>query len=212
MTVQLLEQIADDLDKAAVSARPIEQITKRWAISLDDAYRVQDMVVERRLKRGETRRGFGLAFSSRAKMKQFGLSDQIYGCITSGMEIADGGLLHLEKLIQPRVEPEVAFILGKDVSEPLPVFELMRSVEAIAVTLDIIDSYPERFRVEIGVDVRVIELDVADHRNVRQILQELRGLVEVGAIVFVAFDHEGLALADPVAGAVSTEIARDAAD
>ena len=99
MTVQSLEQIADDLDKAALSARPIEQITKSWAISLDDAYRVQDMVVERRLKRGETRRGFGLAFSSRAKMKQFGLSDQIYGCITSGMEIADGGLLHLEKLI-----------------------------------------------------------------------------------------------------------------
>jgi 2-oxo-3-hexenedioate decarboxylase len=146
MTVQSLQQIADDLDKAAVSARPIEQITKSWAISLDDAYRVQDMVVERRLKRGETRRGFGLAFSSRAKMKQFGLSDQIYGCITSGMEIADGGLLHLEKLIQPRVEPEVSFILGKDVSEPLPVFELMRSVEAIAVTLDIIDSRFKDFK------------------------------------------------------------------
>ena len=45
-------------------------------------------------------------------------------------------------------------------------------------------------RIEIGVDVRVIELDVVHHRDVGQVLEELGGLVEVGAVVFVAFDHE----------------------
>ena len=47
--------------------------------------------------------------------------------------------------------------------------------------------------VEIGVDVGVIELDVVDDGDVRQVLQELRGLVEVGAVVLVAFDHERFA-------------------
>ena len=84
-----------------------------------------------------------MAFSSRAKVLQFGVSDQIYGCVTSDMEVPDGGILTLSKFIQPRVEPEISFVLKNDISEPRPAHELLRSVEAIAVTLDVIDS---RFR------------------------------------------------------------------
>ena len=62
---------------------------------------------------------------------------------------------------------------------------------------------PERQRhgVEVGVDVRVIELDVVDDGDVRQILQELRRLVEEGAVVLVALDDEVAPLADAVARA-----------
>ena len=45
----------------------------------------------------------------------------------------------------------------------------------------------------------MVELDVVDDGDVGQILQELRGLVEEGAVVFVAFDDELAAAADPVA-------------
>ena len=144
--MQSLEDIADKLHHAAVTASPIEQVTKTHPLSADAAYRVQDLVVERRLAQGAARRGVGLAFSSRAKMAQFGLSDQIYGWITSDMDIPDGGTLDPAKFIQPRVEPEISFILGRDISEPRPVFELMRCVEAIAVTLDIIDSRFKDFK------------------------------------------------------------------
>jgi hypothetical protein len=58
----------------------------------------------------------------------------------------------------------------------------------------------------------VIELDVVDDRDVRQVLQELRGLVEVRAVVLVAFDDEGLALADRDSSRRRAEVARDAAD
>ncbi len=59
----------------------------------------------------------------------------------------------------------------------------------------------EAHGVEVRVDVRVIELDVVHDRDVRQVLEELRGLVEVGAVVFVALDDERLALPDAIAGA-----------
>ena len=64
-----------------------------------------------------------------------------------------------------------------------------------------VDETPERQRigVEIGVDVGVIELDVVDDGDVRQVLQELRGLVEERAVVFVAFDDEVAAAADAIA-------------
>jgi len=58
----------------------------------------------------------------------------------------------------------------------------------------------------------VIELDVVDDRDVGQVFEELRRLVEVRAVVLVAFDDERLALPDPVTRAVVSEIPRDAAD
>ena len=59
-----------------------------------------------------------------------------------------------------------------------------------------VDQSPERqpHRIEVGVDVGVIELDVVDHGNIGQVLQKLGGLVEERAVVLVAFDHEVAAL------------------
>ena len=62
---------------------------------------------------------------------------------------------------------------------------------------------------EVRVDVGVVELDVVDDGDVGQVLQELRRLVEERAVVFVAFDDELAAAADPVA---ALEVLGDAAD
>jgi hypothetical protein len=67
-------------------------------------------------------------------------------------------------------------------------------------------------RVEIRVDVRVIELDVVDHGDVGQVLQKLRGLVEEGAVVLVPLDDEISPLAEPIARPLVAEVSDDAAD
>src|SRR5262249_2146190 len=64
--------------------------------------------------------------------------------------------------------------------------------------------------VEVGIDVRVIELDVADNSDIWQVLEELRRFVEKGAVVLVAFDDEFPTLSDTVARAGIAEVARDA--
>ena len=64
-------------------------------------------------------------------------------------------------------------------------------------------------RVEIFVDVGVIEFDRGQNDGVGKIVQELRALVEEGGVVFVAFEDEMLAVAEMKARA---EILRDAAD
>jgi hypothetical protein len=66
--------------------------------------------------------------------------------------------------------------------------------------------------VDAAVDVGVVELDVVDDGDVGEVLQELRGLVEERAVVFVAFDDEVAAGTHPVAGALGAEVERDAAD
>ena len=64
-------------------------------------------------------------------------------------------------------------------------------------------------RREVGIDIRVIELDVVDDGDVRQVFQELGGLVEECAVVLVPFDHELPAAADAIA---ALEVLGNAAD
>jgi len=66
--------------------------------------------------------------------------------------------------------------------------------------------------VEVGVDIGMVEFDVVDDRDVGQVLQELGRLVEVGAVVLIAFDDEVPALPHTVARSVFAEIQRHAAD
>ena len=70
-------------------------------------------------------------------------------------------------------------------------------------------SYGEANRLEIGIDICVIEFEVTDHRDVRQILQKLRGLVEERTVVFIALDNEVAPLPQSVA---RVEIAGQPAD
>src|SRR5439155_16407591 len=65
--------------------------------------------------------------------------------------------------------------------------------------------------IEIGVDVSVIEFDVVDDGDVRQVLQELRRLVEERAVVLVALDQEIATLSDAVARSVIAQIGGDPA-
>ena len=65
---------------------------------------------------------------------------------------------------------------------------------------------------QVRVDIRVIELDVVDDGDIRQVLQELRRLVEERAVVFVALDDEVAAAADTVARSSVAEIQRNPAN
>ena len=60
-----------------------------------------------------------------------------------------------------------------------------------------------------GEDVRVVELEVVDDGDLRQVVDELAALVEERGVVFVALDDEPLAVGEPRALA---EVVRDAAD
>ena len=73
-------------------------------------------------------------------------------------------------------------------------------------------SKRQQHRIEIGVDVRVVELDVPDDRDVRQVLEELGRLVEERAVVLVALDHEVAALPDSIARPMLPEVECDAAN
>jgi 2-oxo-3-hexenedioate decarboxylase len=91
-----------------------------------------------------------LGFTSRAKMQQMGVADLIWGRLTDGMLIDEGGTLRLGDFIHPRVEPEIAFRLGKRIEGPASVAGLLECVDAVAPALEVIDSRYADFRFDLA--------------------------------------------------------------
>ncbi|WP_299597660.1 fumarylacetoacetate hydrolase family protein [uncultured Microbulbifer sp.] len=145
--IDTLDMVAQRLDQAAHTASAMTQLsTQGVTLSLDGAYQVQDASVARRFARGEHQLGIKMGFTSRAKMQQMGVNEMIWGPLTSGMQIEEGGTLDLANFIHPRVEPEIAFLLKKDLCGPVSFTEAMDAVEAVAPALEIIDSRYRDFR------------------------------------------------------------------
>ncbi|MFE5944566.1 2-keto-4-pentenoate hydratase [Streptomyces sp. NPDC056480] len=134
--------LAEALDAAARDGRPLSG-GGEGPKDTEEAYAVQEALVARRLARGERLTGFKLGFTSLAKMRQMGVSDLIHGRLTDRMEIPDGGRIDTSGLIHPRVEPEVAFLLGDTLR---PGGDPMAAVAAVAPALEVIDSRYHGFR------------------------------------------------------------------
>jgi 2-oxo-3-hexenedioate decarboxylase len=134
------------LDEAARDVRPVAQIDPDRQLTLNDAYAIQKASIERRLARGERRVGVKMGFTSRAKMVQMGISDLIWGRLTSGMRIEEGAPVDFGRFVHPRVEPEIAFVLGKPLAGQVSAAEALACVEAVAPALEIIDSRYRDFK------------------------------------------------------------------
>jgi 2-oxo-3-hexenedioate decarboxylase len=139
-----LSALAERLDDAARFARAVPQLAE--PITLDDAYEVQRLSVARRLARGEVRTGVKMGFTSKAKMKQMGLDELVWGRLTDGMLVDDGATIDLERYVHPRVEPEIAFILKHPLSGRVSMAQAAAALEAVAPAIEIIDSRYENFK------------------------------------------------------------------
>lgn len=142
-----LAPVAQIVDEAARTATAIPQLSQSGHdLSLDAAYAVQALSVGRRMARGERMVGIKMGFTSRAKQVQMGLSDMIWGRLTSAMRVEDGGEIDLADYVHPRAEPEVAFLIKKPLSGTVTGVEALAAVDAIAPAIEIIDSRYKNFK------------------------------------------------------------------
>ena len=139
-----IDAMAEAVDNAALLAQSIGQLGAE--LSVEDAYLVQARSIERRISRGEKRVGVKMGFTSKAKMIQMGVSDLIWGRLTDAMAVDDGGAIEMSRYVHPRCEPEIAFLIGKEIAGPISMLEAQDAVAAIAPAIEIIDSRYEGFK------------------------------------------------------------------
>ncbi|MBB3664660.1 MULTISPECIES: 2-keto-4-pentenoate hydratase [Prauserella salsuginis group] len=137
-----IDRLAAALDDAALNAAALSRQSALDGAPVADAYAVQRSVVRRRLDRGEQLTGLKMGLTSAAKMAQMGVDSPIWGRLTDTMAVGDG-TLSLTGRIHPRIEPEVAFRIGRDAA---PGDAFGDVVDAVAPALELIDSRYEGFR------------------------------------------------------------------
>jgi 2-oxo-3-hexenedioate decarboxylase len=142
-----VNKIAAIVDEAARTGVAISQLSETYPeLDVTGAYAIQHLSIQRRLARGERRVGAKMGLTSRAKMRQMGVDQVIWGRLTDSMRIEEGGELPLAGRIHPRVEPEVAFIMKKALAGRVSAAEAMPAVEAVAAAVEIIDSRYRDFK------------------------------------------------------------------
>lgn len=183
-TAQLAE-IADRIATAQRTGHAIDQFGD--GLTLEAAYAVQRLLLERRVSEGARYVGPKLGFTSRAKMAQMGVDEIIVGWLVDDMELPLGGTLDLSGLVHPRVEPELVFRLGRDVGAEVNEDDLIDAVEAVAPAVEVIDSRYRDFRFSLP-DV------VADNTSACRFVlgewQEIGAQVEVNHLPVTMFVDE----------------------
>jgi 2-oxo-3-hexenedioate decarboxylase len=116
-------------------------------LDLGTAYRVQQRLIDRKIAAGETIVGVKLGLTSRAKQQRMGIESPLTAWLTDSMALRVGEPLDPTPLIHPRVEPEIAFVLGQRLSGPGVTAErAMAAVSEVRAGLEIIDSRYADFR------------------------------------------------------------------
>lgn len=107
----------------------------------DEAYAVQGAYAELRRADGAKLIGRKIGLTSKAMQELFGISTPDYGHIFDDMVVPNGATVPMTELIQPMVEVEVCFLLGRDLAGPgVTRDDVMEATEAVLPCIEIIDS------------------------------------------------------------------------
>jgi 2-keto-4-pentenoate hydratase len=138
----LTDSLAKELFEAERAATPLEPLSARHPeLTPRDAYAVQQAYADLRVRDGARVVGRKIGATSRAIQELFSIDTPDYGHIFDDMVVEDGGAMELEALIQPMVEPELAFILDRDLSGPgVTRAQVLDATRTIFPCLEVIDS------------------------------------------------------------------------
>lgn len=126
--------------------------TDEWPeLDLETGYRIQDLNLAKRLERGEKLIGVKLGLTSRAKQQRMGVHFPFVAWLTDAMVLPVGDPVPQSRLIHPRVEPEIVFLMGERLQGPgVTCARAMSAVASVWGGAEVIDSRFREFRFTAG--------------------------------------------------------------
>lgn len=137
-----VEKAAGELLGAYESRAPVAPLTVSYpGLSVDDAYAVQLAQVAAWAAGGTVVKGYKVGLTSAAMRRQLGVDQPEFGHLMSSMFLPEGAPAPIGRFLQPRAEPEIAFILARRLVGPgVTVAEALAAVDFVLPALEIIDS------------------------------------------------------------------------
>jgi len=133
-------------ERCGVPIAPLSQSLQ----GLDEAraYLIQKLNADARLASGERLVGRKIGLTSPAVQAQLGVDYPDFGMLFDVMSVGDGQPIALHTLIQPRVEGEVALVLGADLNHERHTYaDLFRAVDYAVAAIEVVDSRIEAWKI-----------------------------------------------------------------
>lgn len=136
---------AADLLRAERERKAIRQPSQTFPnIEIADAYLIQDLWAEARIAEGARMVGHKIGLTSRAMQMASKMTEPDYGRILDDALYNDGAQIRADGFLKPRLEVELAFIMGEPLEGPgARMYDVMRATEMIVPALEIIDYRTE---------------------------------------------------------------------
>ena len=133
---------ADILMEAAQTRRQAVQLSTTFPdITLEDSYAISTEVARRRIAAGARLIGHKVGLTSKAMQRSSQINEPDYGHLLDTMMIPDGAKVPHEDYCLPRIEVELAFVLGKRLLGPgVGLTDVLRATEYVVPALEIVDA------------------------------------------------------------------------
>lgn len=137
-----VEDLADAHERARTMVVPIDPPTRAHPeMTLDDAYAIQLAWVDRQVRDGAAIRGHKVGLTSRAMQQAMRIDEPDFGALLDHMFMESGGSIRAFDHLDPKIEVELAFVLGADLDQPDPTREdVLRATDHVVPALELIDA------------------------------------------------------------------------
>ena len=152
LSADQIQSLARALLEAESSLAPIAPITDQYPdISIEDAYSVQLAIIAAHVKAGRKVVGKKVGLTSRAMQEMLGVDQPDYGVLFEDMITSDGGSYPAGNLVQPRVEPEIAFMLKSELKGPgITVADVLAATDYVFPALEVVASRIKDWKIKLA--------------------------------------------------------------
>jgi 2-keto-4-pentenoate hydratase len=151
MNNEEIATLSKELLTAEDTRTPVAPLTERFpGITIADAYNIQLGNINTKLGRGDVIVGKKIGLTSQAMQEMFNVKEADYGHLLNSGVILEGQPVSTGKLIQPRLEAEICFLLKHDLIGPgVTTANVLAAAEGVMPAFEIIDSRYKDWKIKI---------------------------------------------------------------
>lgn len=157
-TPKRIDELARELGASERSRVQVPHFSKRFPeMTIDDGYAISRRWVETKVAAGRIVRGHKIGLTSRAMQQASRITEPDFGTLLDDMFFEQGDI-PFERFIKPRVEVELAFVLGRPLQGPgVTIVDVLNATEYVVPAIEIIDARIEQFDRESGAMRKVFD-------------------------------------------------------